>query len=55
MTAHLSIPSEVENGATETSDMDGCAAEVAARESSDERIKSLDVSLNESAVFRRAT
>jgi len=36
----LVIPSEVENGA---SDMDGCAAQVAARESGDERVKSLEV------------
>jgi len=37
------IPSEVENGASGTSDMDGNAARVAARESGDERIKSLTV------------
>ena len=43
----------VENGASGASDMDGCAARAAARESGDERVKSLDVSLNESFVFRR--
>jgi len=40
----LVISSEVENGATGESDMDGCAAEAAARESGDERVKSLTVS-----------
>src|SRR5438093_6470055 len=33
------ISSEVENGASGTSDMDGCAATVAARESADERVQ----------------
>jgi hypothetical protein len=49
----LVIPSEVENGASETSDMDGCAARAAAGESGDERVKSLDVFFNEPFVFRR--
>ena len=49
----LVIPSEVENGASGTSEMGGCAARVAARESGDQRVKSLDVSLNESAVIWR--
>ena len=35
------IPSEVENGASGTSDMDGNAAKVAARESGDEQVQSL--------------
>jgi hypothetical protein len=43
----LVIPSEVGNGASGTSDMDGCAARVAARESGDERVKSLDALRNE--------
>jgi hypothetical protein len=40
--AALGIPSEVEvqNGASGTSDMDGCAAKAAAREPGDERVKS---------------
>jgi hypothetical protein len=38
----LVISTEVENGVSGTSDMDGCAARVAARESGDERVKSLD-------------
>lgn len=33
--------------------MDGCAARVAARESGDERVKSLDVSLNEPPLLPR--
>ena len=37
------ISSEVENRATGKSDMDGCAARAAARESGDERVKSLTV------------
>ena len=37
------ISSEVENGATGKSEMDGCAARAAARESGDERVKSLTV------------
>ena len=49
----LVISSEVENGASGTSDMDGCAARVAARESGDEQVKSLDVSLNEPSIFWR--
>ncbi len=40
---NLSISSEVENGATGESDMDGCAARAATRESGDERVKSLTV------------
>ena len=44
---HTVIPSEVENGTSGTSDMDGCAARVAARESGDERVKSLDAFSNE--------
>ena len=47
VTSYTVIPSEVENGASATSDMDGCAARVAARESSDERVKSLDAFSNE--------
>src|SRR5882724_3864568 len=34
-------------GASGTSDMDGCAARVAARESGDERVQSLTISVNE--------
>jgi hypothetical protein len=49
----LVIPTEVENRASGMSDMDGCAARAAARESGDERVKSFDVGLNESTMFRR--
>jgi len=45
VTTHTVIPSEVENGASRTSDMDGCAARVTARVSDDERVKPLDASL----------
>src|SRR5206468_12086499 len=38
------ISSIAENGARGASDMDGCAARVAARESGDERVKSLIIS-----------
>jgi hypothetical protein len=47
VTTHTVIPSEVENGASATSDIDGTAARVAARESGDERVKSLDAFSNE--------
>jgi hypothetical protein len=42
------ISSEVENGASGASDMDGDAARVAARESGDERVKSLPVLISTS-------
>ena len=39
------IPTEVEEWSEGASDMDGCAAMVAARESGDERVQSLTISV----------
>jgi len=38
------IPTEMQEWNEGTSDMNGCAARVAARESGDERVQSLDIS-----------
>src|SRR5207249_7884083 len=39
--SHLSFRAKSRNGASGTSDIDGCAARVAERESGDERVQSL--------------
>ena len=44
------IPTEVEEWSEGASDMDGCAAMVAARESGDERVQSLTISVVVSSV-----
>ena len=56
----LSFRAESRNGASGTSDMDGCAVKVAARESGDERVNlspfiSRDVSRLRSTTARQAT